>query len=399
MKRKSINLMLLILLNVFICFNLISQTEPSGAEEKYRPQIHFTPFAHWMNDPNGMVYYAGEYHLFYQFYPGSTFWGPMHWGHAISKDLVHWQRLPIALYPDSLGWIFSGSAVMDLNNTSGLGTKDNPAMIAFFTYHNVKLERTGSNSFQNQGIAFSLDKGRTWNKYRYNPVLKNPGTRDFRDPKVFWYEKTKKWIVVLASGDRVKLYSSPNMVDWKFESDFGMNLGAHGGVWECPNLFPLKVENSKDTKWVLLVSINPGGPNGGSATQYFVGDFDGHQYKNTDTITRWIDYGKDDYAGVTWSGIPASDGRCIFIGWMSNWQYSDRVPTLSWRGANTIPRELSLLFEDHGYILASKPLSELANLRSVLVTPQVLRVKGEMDISSLIPIKKGSCGTTYAIQN
>ena len=290
-------------------------------QEKYRPQFHFSPEKGWMNDPNGLVYFAGEYHLFYQYYPDSTVWGPMHWGHAVSKDLIRWKHLPVALYPDSLGYIFSGSAVADTSNTSGLGTKINPPLVAIFTYHNPESEKSGSNTFENQGIAFSIDKGRTWTKYHNNPVLKNPGIKDFRDPRVIWHEQTGKWIMILAAHDRVMIYSSPDLKSWSFESQFGEKAGAHGGVWECPDLFPLKISGQHQIKWVMLVSINPGGPNGGSATQYFTGEFDGHNFVPDNTDEKWIDWGPDNYAGSTWSEIPLTDGRRIFLGWMSNWQY------------------------------------------------------------------------------
>jgi fructan beta-fructosidase len=332
--------------------------------EQYRPQFHFSPEAHWMNDPNGMVYLDGEYHLFYQYYPDSTVWGPMHWGHAVSTDLVHWKHLPIALYPDSLGYIFSGSAVADSKNTSGLGSADNPAIVAIFTYHNPVLERSGSKVFQNQGIAYSTDKGRTWTKFKGNPVLKNPGITDFRDPKVFWHEETGKWIMILAVKDRIHLYSSPNLISWKFESEFGIGIGAHGGVWECPDLFKLKVEGSDVSKWVMFVSINPGGPNGGSATQYFTGDFDGHKFVPESINEKWVDRGCDNYAGVTWSNIPSSDGRRIFMGWMSNWDYATIVPTVVWRSATTIPRELSLINSDNQHLLVSNPVKEIEMLRN-----------------------------------
>ncbi len=331
---------------------------------QYRPEFHFTPDSMWMNDPNGMVYYEGEYHLFYQYYPDSTVWGPMHWGHAVSKDLVHWEHLPIALYPDSLGYIFSGSAVADINNTSGFGSKNQPALVAIFTYHDIKGERAGRNDFQTQGIAYSLDKGRTWTKYENNPVLKNPGQRDFRDPKVMWHKETGTWIMTLASGDHVCFYSSPNLKEWTLESEFGKGIGAHGGVWECPDLFQLPVEGSPaEKKWVLLVSINPGGPNGGSATQYFVGDFDGHRFTNESTEIKWTDYGKDNYAGVTFSNIPESDGRRILIGWMSNWQYAQVVPTAPWRSAMTFPRVLKLAKDATGFSLQSLPVDEIQLLR------------------------------------
>ena len=340
------------------------KTGTSYYTEKYRPQFHFSPEANWMNDPNGLVFFDGEYHLFYQYYPDSTVWGPMHWGHAISKDLVHWTHLPVALFPDSLGYIFSGSAVVDERNKSGFAFGDIPAIVAVFTYHNPKLEAKGSVSYQSQGIAYSTDKGRTWTKYSGNPVLPNPGKKDFRDPKVFWYEATGKWNMILAAFDRVQIYSSRDLKSWNFESEFGMNAGAHGGVWECPDLFPLKVAGSGVTKWVMLVSINPGGPNGGSATQYFTGSFDGHNFIPDATDERWIDWGTDNYAGVTFSGVPDADGRRIFMGWMSNWNYATVVPTNVWRSAMTIPRELSMINENENYVLISKPVRELNELRT-----------------------------------
>ncbi len=331
--------------------------------EQYRPQFHFSPEANWMNDPNGMVYYEGEYHLFYQYYPDSNVWGPMHWGHAVSADLVRWQHLPVALYPDSLGYIFSGSAVVDSKNTSGLGANDNPAMVAIYTYHNPVLEKSGSNAFQSQGIAYSTDKGRTWSKYAGNPVLKSPGIKNFRDPKVFWHNETGKWIMILAVHDRVHIYSSPNLIKWTFESEFGKEKGAHGGVWECPDLFPLKVDDNV-LKWVMLVSINPGGPNGGSATQFFVGKFDGHRFICETEGDHWVDWGRDNYAGVTWSNVPESDGRRLFLGWMNNWQYAIVVPTDVWRSAMTVPRELALKNENNDYLLIAYPVNELEVLRS-----------------------------------
>jgi fructan beta-fructosidase len=358
-------------------------------QEKYRPQFHFSPEAHWMNDPNGLVYSEGEYHLFYQYYPDSTVWGPMHWGHAVSKDLIHWEHLPVALYPDSLGYIFSGSAVLDASNTSGFGSGGKSPLVAIFTYHNPDLEKKGSKVFQNQGIAFSNDKGRTWTKYSRNPVLKNPGIRDFRDPKMFWYSETKKWELIMAVNDRVHIYSSPDMKKWTLESEFGMGTGAHGGVWECPDLFPLKIAGSDITKWIMLVSINPGGPNSGSATQYFIGNFDGHKFVPDDTDVRWLDWGRDNYAGVTWSDIPEADGRRIFIGWMSNWKYATVVPTTVWRSASTIPREISLIHENGHYAVTSNPVREFEDLwkasDTVNIKPESFT--GEKEISSgLIPL-------------
>jgi len=354
------------------------KTKTIDSDEPYRPQIHFSPDSAWMNDPNGMVYYDGEYHLFYQYYPDSTIWGPMHWGHAISTDLVHWERMPVALYPDSLGWIFSGSAVADVNNTSGLGTEENPPLVAIFTYHNRPMEDAGCDTFEYQGLAYSIDKGRSWTKYEHNPILPNPGIRDFRDPKVFWHPESNRWMMILAVQDHVSIYSSPNLIDWTFESNFGEGTGAHSGVWECPDLFPMQTGDT--TKWVMLVSVGTGGPNGGSATQYFVGDFDGHSFTREGVKTKWIDYGKDNYAGVTWSNVPAEDGRRLFMGWLNNWQYANEIPTGKWRGAMTVARELELVEVYNDYLLVSKPVDELQSLRGEedLLKPET--VSGELEI-------------------
>lgn len=360
---KNILPIVFALMVLFNCTKKASNT--SKMDEKFRPQIHFTPEAKWMNDPNGMVYYEGEYHLFYQYYPDSTVWGPMHWGHAVSSDMIHWEHLPIAIYPDSLGWIFSGSAVIDWNNTTKLGKDGKPAMIAIYTYHNSVMEKEGRNDFQYQGLAYSLDKGRTWSKYDKNPVLPNPGIRDFRDPKVSWDEEHKKWIMILAVVDHTEIYSSDNLLTWKKESEFGRNVGAHGGVWECPDLFPMK-DSDGQSKWVMLVSMNPGAPNGGSGTQYFVGDFDGKTFKSTQKLAKWIDYGKDNYAGVTWSDVPKSDGRRLFLGWMNNWQYARDIPTEIWRGAATLPRSLELVSENGEYYIASHPIKELDILKGTI---------------------------------
>ncbi|HEX2683438.1 MAG TPA: glycoside hydrolase family 32 protein [Ferruginibacter sp.] len=349
-------LKLLSLLTLIAACNSDNKKTDDG-QEPHRPQIHFSPQAHWMNDPNGLLFYNNVYHLFYQYYPDSTVWGPMHWGHATSTDMVHWQHQPIALYPDSLGYIFSGSAVADVNNTSGLGKDGKTPLVAIFTHHDPEGEKTGKVNYQNQSLAYSLDDGKTWTKYPGNPVLKNPGIKDFRDPKVSWYEAGKKWLMTLATQDRITFFSSPNLKDWTKESEFGQNIGAHGGVWECPDLFPMNYHNEK--VWVLLVSINPGGPNAGSATQYFTGKFDGKTFTPYDTTVRWIDYGPDDYAGVTWSN---TGDRRIFLGWMSNWLYGTSVPTEKWRSAMTVPRDLSLEKIDGKYFLMSRPVPELNSI-------------------------------------
>lgn len=338
----------------------VMEEQQAWHEEPYRPQYHFTPQQNWMNDPNGLVFYKGWYHLFYQYYPDDTVWGPMHWGHARSKDMVHWEHLPVALYPDELGLIFSGSAVIDTQNTSGFGSIENPAMVAMYTYHLMEGEKAGRDDFQTQGMAYSLDEGATWTKYEGNPVIPNDGIKDFRDPKVFWLEPTNMWVMALVAGDHVKFYESPNLKEWSHMSDFGKEVGAHGGVWECPDIFPLTDTKTGERKWALLVSINPGAPNGGSGTQYFIGDFDGKEFVSTQTEAKWLDYGTDNYAGVTYNNLPEAER--VFIGWMSNWDYARDTPTKSWRSAMTLPRKLSLEKDGDGYWLKNLPLASVETL-------------------------------------
>ncbi|MCK8494571.1 glycoside hydrolase family 32 protein [Spirosoma sp. RP8] len=345
--------------------------------QTHRPRFHFSPKAHWINDPNGMVYYKGVYHLFCQYYPESSVWGPMHWVHATSKDMVHWQEQPVALYPDSLGYIFSGSAVADVNNTTGFGKNGQTPLVAIFTHHNPKLEKQKPEQVESQSLAYSLDEGKTWTKYAGNPVLSNPGITDFRDPKVRWYEAGKKWIMTLATKDRITFFSSPDLKSWSKESDFGSDAGAHGGVWECPDLFPL-THNGK-TVWVLIVNINPGGPNGGSATQYFLGDFDGKAFKAYSKETKWMDFGPDNYAGVTFSN---TGNRTVLMGWMNNWQYADKVPTSPWRGATTVPREMGLKAVGKELYLTSTPIKELNVLDEPGVSLKNLTVKDSYDLTA-----------------
>ncbi len=355
--------------------NLVNAQQNKGdisvgaSEQHYRPIIHFTPAKGWMNDPNGMFVKDGVYHLYFQHYPDSTVWGPMHWGHATSPDLIHWEEQPIALYPDSIGLIFSGSAVFDEHNTSGFGENGKGPIVAIFTQHNMDGEKSGRTDFQTQSIAYSNDNGYTWKKYAGNPVIKNPGIKDFRDPKVMWHAPTKKWIMTLAVKNMVSFYSSPNLKDWTKESDFGMELGSHDGVWECPDLFPLKLNNK--TYWVLTSSINPGGPNKGSATQYFIGKFDGHIFNSNSTKTKWMDYGADNYAGVTFSNF---GGNPISIGWMSNWMYAQQVPTVKWRSAMTVPRTLKIQDVDGETYLASMP--------SIFPEGTPINVKGVTEINA-----------------
>ncbi len=367
-------------------------TEPATAasyHEQHRPQFHYSPKEKWTNDPNGMVYFDGEYHLFYQHYPDSTVWGPMHWGHAVSTDLVHWENLPIALYPDSLGYIFSGSAVVDWKNTSGFGQNGQSPLVAMFTYHDMPGEKAGRSDYQSQAIAYSNDRGRTWTKYEGNPVIPNPGNvRDIRDPKLIWHEASKQWVVALAAGDHAEFWASPDLKKWKKLSEFGKALGNHGGVWECPDLFPMKVEGTGETKWVLIININPGQPNGGSGTQYFVGNFDGKTFQPDPAYLPyvqggkavWLDGGKDNYAGVTWSDAP--DGRRLLLGWMSNWQYANLVPTVAWRNAMTIPWSLSLKKTAAGYRIFSEPVQELQALRAKTFEIPKTELAAPLDLTS-----------------
>ena len=291
-----------------------------------------------MNDPNGLVFADGVYHLFYQYHPDGLTWGPMHWGHATSRDLLHWDEHPIALYPDDLGMIFSGSIVIDRDNTSGLASDDKAAWVAIFTHHDPLKEKVGGNVHQYQSIAYSLDDGFSWTKYAGNPVLPNPGMKDFRDPKVFWHNATQRWIMSLAAGDRILFYSSPDLIKWALESELGGFDIAQGNVLECPDLVALDCDGQQ--RWVLIASVFTGAPNGGSGTRYVVGDFDGSSFIPEHDEIRWLDYGPDNYAGVTFHN---TGDQALLIGWMSNWTYAQAVPTAPWRSAMTLPRKLSLV--------------------------------------------------------
>jgi fructan beta-fructosidase len=355
-------------------------------KEAHRPQFHFSPPSQWMNDPNGMVYWKGDYHLFYQYYPDSNVWGPMHWGHAKSSDLVTWEHQPIALYPDSLGYIFSGSAVADLNNSSGFGKEGQVPLVAIFSYHHPEREAQGRSDYQSQGLAYSLDDGKTWVKYHKNPVLESPGIKDFRDPKVFWHEPSQSWIMSLAVLDKIGFYGSHNLIDWDFLSFFSVDWANFDGVWECPDLFSLRAPDGKE-HWVLLVSINPGGPLGGSATQYFIGDFDGKEFKVQSNRVLWLDYGPDNYAGVTWSNVSPEEGRTLFIGWMSNWEYAQQVPTTQWRSAMTLPRSLGLVGREPSLRLANFPVREVFGLMEspFSITEKECKLSSDLLHLSLVP--------------
>ncbi|MBW4900742.1 DUF4980 domain-containing protein [Prevotella melaninogenica] len=330
------------LINNFVCWKDIKATNvfDSKNREKFRSIYHHTPIYGWMNDPNGMFYKDGVWHLYYQYNPYGSQWENMTWAHSTSTDLIHWKNHGEVIQPDALGTIFSGSSVVDKENTAGFG-KD--AVVAFYT---------SAGAAQTQSIAYSMDNGETFKKYVNNPILTSD-VPDFRDPNVFWNEEVKQWNLILAAGQQMNIYSSKNLKDWKYESSFGEGYGNHGGVWECPDLLKM------GDKWVLICNINPGGPFGGSATQYFVGSFDGHKFtcESKPEVTKWMDYGKDHYATVSFSNAP--DSRIVVLPWMSNWQYANQVPTQQFRSANGLPRDLGLYSYNGEDYVSVKPSPEV----------------------------------------
>ena len=354
----------------------LSDTFDTQNRERFRPDYHHTPTYGWMNDPNGMFYKDGVWHLFYQWNPYGSMWENMTWGHSTSSDLTHWEAQPTAIVADDLGAIFSGSCVVDHENTAGFGKG---AVVAFYT---------SAGESQTQSMAYSTDNGRTFTKYEGNPVL-TANAPDFRDPKVFWHKETQRWIMVLAVGQEMQIYSSPNLKQWTMESRFGQEYGNHGGVWECPDLFQLPVRGTGQQKWMLICNINPGGIFGGSATQYFIGQFDGHQFtcESKPEVTKWMDYGKDHYATVTFDNAP--EGRRVALAWMSNWQYANEAPTKQYRSANSIARDLDLFTDGGETYCGVTPSKEMLSLRG---KPQkqlteacevVVSLKGTTDITLL----------------
>lgn len=358
-------------------------------KEKFRPVYHHTPAYGWMNDPNGMFYKDGVYHLYFQWNPYGSVWANMHWGHSTSTDLMHWKFEGCAIVPDAWGAIFSGSCVVDHNNTAGFGKG---AVVAFYT----SAKATPWGDVQSQSMAYSLDNGKTFTKYEGNPILTS-SERDFRDPKVFWYAPGKHWVMMLAVGQHMEIYSSANLKEWKKESEFGAMQGAHGGVWECPDLVEIPVEGTREKKWVLICNLNPGGPFGGSAAQYFVGSFDGKKFVNeSPTQTKWMDWGKDNYATVTWNNAP--DGRCIALGWMSNWQYANNVPTRQYRSANTLARDLTLYREGQELYLKSTPSVEVKKARGEKVSISSFKVSDKHEVM-LFNDGQGTYEIEMVIQN
>ncbi len=368
----------------------LSDTFDFSNREIYRPVYHHTPAYGWMNDPNGMFYKDGVYHLYFQYNPYGSMWANMTWGHSTSRDLVHWTYEGTSIVPDAWGAIFSGSCVVDHENTAGFGKG---AVVAFYT----SAKSTPWGDVQSQSMAYSLDNGKTFTKYEGNPILTS-SERDFRDPKVFWYAPGKHWVMMLAVGQHMEIYSSVNLKDWKKESEFGAMQGAHGGVWECPDLVEIPVEGTRQKKWVLICNLNPGGPFGGSAAQYFVGSFDGKTFVNeSPTLTKWMDWGKDNYATVTWNNAP--DGRCVALGWMSNWQYANNVPTRQYRSANTIARDLTLYRVGEELYLKSTPSPEIKKARGEKVSKLSFNVAGEYEVASLLDDNKGAYEVELVIRN
>ncbi len=346
----------------FVCWREMKYDNSfdTSNRERFRPLYHHTPLYGWMNDPNGMFYKDGVWHLYYQYNPYGSQWENMTWGHSTSRDLIHWDAQPLAIEADWLGAIFSGSCVTNGND-----------VVAFYT---------SAGQHQAQSMAVSKDGGRTFEKFSGNPVLTSD-VPDFRDPKAFWNEEAKVWNLILAAGQEMRIYSSKNLKEWKFESAFGQEYGNHGGVWECPDLFKI------DNKWVLLCNINPGGPFGGSATQYFVGSFDGHKFtcESMPKVTKWMDYGKDHYATVSFYNAP--ENRRVVLAWMSNWQYANDVPTKQFRSANSIPRDLGLFTHGEETYVSVVPSKEMLDVRGQKVKKPteaceiVVDVKGTADIT------------------
>ena len=362
-------------INDFTCWKRMTYSDTFDTKnvENHRPLYHHTPQYGWMNDPNGMFYKDGVWHLCYQFNPYGSQWENLSWGHSTSTDLINWKAEPTALEPDALGMMFSGCCVVDKNNTAGFG-KD--AIVALYTTAGAR---------QTQSLAYSTDGGKTFTKYADNPIITS-NVPDFRDPHVFWNEEAGFWNMILAAGQQMSIYSSKDLKEWKHESDFGAEYGNHVGVWECPDLMKMNVKGTNKDKWMLICNINPGGPFGGSATQYFIGQFDGHKFTCEDepSETKWMDYGKDHYATITFDNAP--EGRHVGIAWMSNWQYANQVPTKQYRSANSIVRDFGL-FEYKGETYCSiTPAKEMLAARGARVSQPteaceiVVTVKGDAQI-------------------
>jgi fructan beta-fructosidase len=350
---------------IFILVLIISSCSPQkkNSFEQYRPHVHFSPHQNWINDPNGLVYFDGEYHLFYQYNPYGTTWGHMSWGHAVSTNLINWKELPVAIeeYLDPATgdstMIFSGTTAVDLHNTTKLCNQ--PAcLISIYTSH---LHRDNQGLRQHQSLAYSNDRGRTWKRYDKNPVV-DIERKDFRDPKVFWYPEHEKWIMALVVPDlfKVQLYESKDLLAWNLMSEFGP-AGDTLRIWECPDLFKLPVEGEPEkTHWVL--SLSGSHPAGSTfvGMQYFVGEFNGTTFTSTQTQPLYVNFGKDYYAGIVFNNVK---DRTIMLGWVNNWTYANQIPTSKWRGMFSIPRELKLKETEAGIRLTQQPVKEWESTR------------------------------------
>ena len=359
----------------------LSDTFDTANTEKFRPVYHHTPLYGWMNDANGLVYKDGEYHLYFQYNPYGSKWGNMHWGHSVSKDLVHWEHLAPAIARDTLGHIFSGSSIVDQENVAGYGAGN---ILAFYTSASDK-------NGQIQCLAFSKDNGRTFTKYEKNPILcPADGLRDFRDPKVFRYEPEDKWVMIVSADKEMRFYDSKNLKDWNYMSSFGEGYGVQPCQFECPDMVELPVDGALNRKkWALIVNVNPGCYFGGSATQYFTGDFDGKKFScdSQSNVTKWLDWGKDHYATVCFSN---TGERTIAVPWMSNWQYCNIVPTKQFRSANALPRELSLYTQDGEIYLSAVPVPEIKTLRKEKKEIPAFTVANDYHIDSLLADNDGA---------
>ena len=359
----------------------LSDTFDTANTDKFRPVYHHTPLYGWMNDANGLVYKDGEYHLYFQYNPYGSKWGNLHWGHSVSRDLVHWEHLPPAIARDTLGHIFSGSSVVDKENVAGYGAG---SILAFYTSASDK-------NGQIQCLAFSKDNGRTFTKYEKNPILcPADGLRDFRDPKVFRYEPEDKWVMIVSADKEMRFYDSKNLKDWNYMSSFGEGYGVQPCQFECPDMVELPVDGDLNRKkWALIVNVNPGCYFGGSATQYFTGNFDGTKFScdSQPNVTKWLDWGKDHYATVCFSN---TGERTIAVPWMSNWQYCNIVPTKQFRSANALPRELSLYTQDGEIYLSAVPVPEIKTLRKEKKEIPAFTVANDYHIDSLLADNDGA---------
>ena len=359
----------------------LSDTFDTANTEKFRPVYHHTPLYGWMNDANGLVYKDGEYHLYFQYNPYGSKWGNMHWGHSVSKDLVYWEHLAPAIARDTLGHIFSGSSIVDQENVAGYGAGN---ILAFYTSASDK-------NGQIQCLAFSKDNGRTFTKYEKNPILcPADGLRDFRDPKVFRYEPEDKWVMIVSADKEMRFYDSKNLKDWNYMSSFGEGYGVQPCQFECPDMVELPVDGDLNRKkWALIVNVNPGCYFGGSATQYFTGNFDGTKFScdSQPNVTKWLDWGKDHYATVCFSN---TGERTIAVPWMSNWQYCNIVPTKQFRSANALPRELSLYTQDGEIYLSAVPVPEIKTLRKEKKEIPAFTVANDYHIDSLLADNDGA---------